>query len=335
MSVRIATCWRPIPARVGEEHAVTRLLKRHFTSVVQTNDTRLPLHEFDAILMLENGRWFPQILKQLADLRRTPGRPLLAVWHWEPLPLPSAAATPSPALSLREIAKIVLRDVRATDVYSNLAVLRRLRRDGWPDILSVSSRAWQEALAEHRIGSQWVPYGYEESDGQPIDGRRDIDALFLGALDVPRRRAIVDRLRRRGVNLVSCGSWFDKTMWGPERTRLINRAQAFLNIQRYPREVSAHRLILGMANKSLVISERIYRPEPYIAGEHYVEADAQEIPDVLEYYRRHPDERRAIVERAYRFVTETVTMESAVAQIAGLIEDRLSARFDRAGQSGT
>lgn len=335
MSLRIATCWRPIPARVDEEHAVTRLLRRHFADVVQTNDVHLPLHEFDAILMLENARWFPQILKQFAELKRTPRRPLLAVWHWEPLPLPSAAATPPPALSLREIAKIVLRDVRATDVYTNLAVLRRLRRDGWPDVLSVSSRAWQEALAEQGIGSQWVPYGYEETDGRPIDGPRDIDALFLGALDVPRRKTIVDQLRRRGVNLVSCGSWFDKTLWGPERTRLINRAEAFLNIQRYPREISAHRLILGMANKSLVISERVYRPEPFVAGEHYVEADAQDIPDALDYYRRHADERRAIVERAYRLVTGTLTMESSVARIAELIEDRFGARLDRAGQSGT
>ena len=58
---------------------------------------------------------------------------------------------PRPWLSVREMVKIMLRDVRATDVYTNLAALRRLSRQGSPDLLIVSSQAWQESLAEHGI----------------------------------------------------------------------------------------------------------------------------------------------------------------------------------------
>ncbi len=320
----IAVCWRPIPARAGEEHAVTRLLRQHSSRVIQTHDASLGLRAFDVVLLLENCGWFPKIRAELEVWKKDTERPLLVVWHWEPLPLPKAAGVPGPTLSAREIAKILMRDARATDVYTNLHNLRRLSREGWPVLLIVSSQAWQETLAERGISAQWVPYGYEDGDGiraagEP-DGERDIEALFLGALEIPRRRKIVKELRSRGVDLVATGSWFEKQLWGVYRTRLINRSQAFLNIQRYPGEIGAHRMILGMANQSLVISESIYKPAPFLPGEHYVEADVREMPDVLRYYRTHPTEREKIVDRAYRFVTQEFRMEASVSRILSLID---------------
>jgi len=315
-----AVCWRAIPARAGEEHIVTRLLRDRGHRAIQTPDTNLALHAFDVVLVLENCHWFSTIMGELAAMKGSARRPLLAVWHWEPLPLPRAAGVPLPRLSVREVAKIMLRDVRATDVYTNLAALRRLSREGWPDLLIVSSQAWQESLAERGIAAHWVPYGYEMGDGAPLVGPRDIEALFLGALEVPRRKRIIKELRRRGVDLIARGSWFDKELWADSRTRLINRAEAFINIQRYPAEVSAHRLILGMANKCLVISEPIYRPAPFIPGEHYVEAAVSEMPAALNYYRTHPAERDRIVDRAYRFVTEELTMETSISRVLSLVD---------------
>ena len=325
-AARIAICWRPLPALIHEEHIVSCLLRRHCRRVEQVGDVRLAPDEFDVVLILENSHWFPTVVSQFHAWKASPTRPLLAVWHWEPLPLPPAAGVPTPSLSLREMVKIVLRDRRATDIFTNLAELRRLRRDGWPDLLMVSSRAWQESLAQHGIPAHWVPYGYESGHGAPTGGQRDIEALFLGALSVPRRKKIIRDLWRRGVQLVAHGSWFDQRFWGDHRTRLINRARFFLNIQRYPREVSAHRLILGMANRSLVVSEPIYRAAPFVAGEHYVEAEARDMPEVLRYYREHPAEGEAIVDRAHRLVTETLTMESSVSRVVALIDQHLHAR---------
>jgi hypothetical protein len=274
--------------------------------------------------MLENCGWFSKILGALDARKNAAERPLLVVWHWEPLPLPRPAAVPRPRLSAREIAKILLRDARATDAYTNLRKLRRLSRAGWPFLLLVSSQAWQESLAEQGISAQWVPYGYEAGDGiraagEP-DGERDIEALFLGELGIPRRRKTFKQLRSLGVNLVVRGSWFQKQLWGEGRTRLINRSQAFLNIQRYPGEIGAHRMILGMANRSLVISEPIYKPAPFVPGEHYVDAEVREMPEVLRYYRAHPAERADLVDRAYRFVTQELRMETSISRILSLID---------------
>jgi hypothetical protein len=317
--LRIAVCWRPVAARAGEEHAVTALLRASGHDVVQTRDARLDVGALDVILVLENCRWFPKVFREFAIARRTARRPLLVVWHWEPLPLPRASGVSLPWLSGREIAKILLRDRRATDVYTNLLALRRLHQRGLPDLLALSSSAWKESLDRRGIPCEWVPIGYEDGDGTPLDIARDIEALFLGTLDVPRRRRIIRQLRRRGVDVAAHGSWFESSTWGADRTRLINRADAFLNVQRYPREISAHRLILGMANRSLVVSEPIYRPHPFVAGQHYVEVEVADMPDALRYYRTHRTERDRIVERAYRLVTEDLRMESSVAQLLALI----------------
>lgn len=299
---------------------MTRLLRERGHAVTQVEDSPLELDALDVVLLLENCRWFPAIVRQFSTRRPTARRPLLAVWHWEPLPLPTAAGVSRPSLSAREVAKIAFRDRRATDPYSNLSALRRLRRREWPDLLAVSSQAWRESLAERGISAHWVPYGYEPADGAPTDGDRDIQALFLGALSVPRRRRIIKQLRRSGIAVLAQGSWDDKACWGEARRRLMNRADAFLNIQRFPGEVSASRLILGMANKALVVSEPIYGPAPFVPGEHYVEAQSREFPEVLTYYRTHRAERDRIVEQAHRLVTEELTMARSVSRLLDLVE---------------
>ena len=70
-------------------------------------------------------------------------------------------------------------------------------------------------------------------------------------------------------------------------------------------------MILGMANRSLVLSEPIYKPAPFLPGKHYVEAEVREMPEVLRYYRAHHSERSEIVDRAYRFVTQELRMETS------------------------
>jgi hypothetical protein len=87
-----------------------------------------------------------------------------------------------------------------------------------------------------------------------------------------------------------------------------------------------------MANRALVVSEPIYRPTPFIPGEHYVEAEVCDMPATLDYYRTHRDERDRIVDRAYRFVTEELTMESSVSRILSLVGARIAmADSGRAG----
>ncbi|MGH9661033.1 MAG: hypothetical protein ACRD96_20970, partial [Bryobacteraceae bacterium] len=180
------------------------------------------------LCIVGNINWFPRLGRWL---EKTPPveRPFIALWHYEPLPPPRAAGLPRPRLSLAEIAKIALRDPRATDVFSNFSHLRSLVRRGIPDLVMVTTEGRREYLAERGIESQWVPLGWVSRFGRPLGRQRDIDVLFLGARNVPRRLQILRRLARSGLRVVEAGDWNDPACWGEPRVELLNRARILLN----------------------------------------------------------------------------------------------------------
>jgi hypothetical protein len=321
----ITLCRRTIPANRGEPNYVACLLEEAGHRVTQVTDEWLDLRAADLLWLAGNANWYPKICRQLMATPKAE-RPPVLIWHNEPLPPPQAAGLPRPRLHLREIAKILLRDARATDVYSNIFRLRQLARHGLPDLLIVSTRGRQEFLHEQGIRSVTVPLGYSADRGHDMGRARDIDVLFLGTLDVPRRRRFIRRLRRTGIDVLAMGSWFDASTWGDNRTELLNRTKILLNFGRYPGELSGLRLILGMANKALVISEPIYHPSPYVPGEHYVSATVEEMPQVIRYYLAHEEERQRIVDAGHRLVTEEVTLRHSVSRIQDLIRAHLGSR---------
>ena len=78
----------------------------------------------------------PGLLPQTAAAAPDPEerRPLVVVLHGEPLPPPRASGLPRwSSLNLAEIAKILLWDWRATDIYTNAFKLRRMMREGTID----------------------------------------------------------------------------------------------------------------------------------------------------------------------------------------------------------
>ena len=319
----ITLCYRPIQALKGKVHIVTSLLREAGYRVRQVSNEHLDLKGTDIVLMLTNANWFPVVCKQL-QITPKGERPFTVIWHAEPLPPPKSAELPQPLLNLREIGKILLRDRRATDVYTNYFRLRALREDGIPDLLLISTPGRQEFLAEHGLASTFVPLGYHPAeDGYDMGLERDIEVLFLGAPNIPRRKKLFRILRRSGVNLVTRGSWHDPDLWGEKRNRLLSRTKIFLNLQRYPGELPGMRLIMGMANRSLVISEPIYKPGRFIPGKHYISAKSDEMPEIIDYYLNHDGERERIATEGHNFVTRELTLERSISTILRLIAEHI------------
>jgi len=273
----------------------------------------------DWLVIVGNAAWFPGLLRRLLATPRQQ-RPFVLLWHFEPLPPARAAGLPLPWLNLREVAKIVLRDKRATDVYTNYLTIRRLHRAGIPDVLVLSSRGRQEFLAERGIPGHFAPLGCAPMMGRDLGIPRDIDVLFLGILNVPRRNRLLQALRKQHINLTAAGSWSDPALWGENRTRLLNRTKILLNFARTPGEFSGYRLALGMANKALVVSEPIYRPEPFVPGTHFVMAPPDEMAASIRHYLDAADERQVITETAARFVHEEATLQRSTERLVGLME---------------
>jgi hypothetical protein len=305
---------------IGE--MVQAQLRRAARSFNVSHDIARNIPESGLLWIQGNAAWFPNICRELR--RIPPGRrPLVLIWHCEPLPPPRAAGLPFPRLNLREIAKIILRDRRATDVYTNWFTLRSLHRDGIPGLLIVSAPGRRQFLAERGIESHFVPFGYDPAMGRDLGLPRDIDALFIGSLDVPRRNRILAELKRRGVNLTAVGDWSNPDFWGERRVELLNRAKILLNFSRTPAEYSGARILLGLANKSMVISEPIFDPAPYVPGRHFVMAPVDEIPALVRHYLADETARARIVEEGHRLATTQLTMEQSVNRILKLAADRL------------
>jgi nucleotide-binding universal stress UspA family protein len=237
------------------------------------------------------------------------------VCHSEPLPFPRDSGFPNPRLTLREIAKIALRDRRASDAYTNFFRLRQMRDRKGVDLIVVTSRSRQRFLEEKGIPSRFIPLGFHPGMGRKLDLGRDIDVLFIGTLDDTRHRRAIRFLRSNGVNVHALGSWKSREFWGEARTLLINRAKIFLNVQRHAGQYSGYRLLLGMGNNSMVLSEAIHDPFPYEPGVHYVSTALEQMPETILKYLSEDSARAAVADAGYDFVTTQLRMEKSVAAV--------------------
>ena len=279
----------------------------------------------DVVWIQGNINWFPRSRSLLLNSERH-GRPLVMVCHSEPLPFSRDSGFPNPRLTLREIAKIALRDRRASDAYTNFFRLRQMHERKAVDLIVVTSRSRQRFLEEKGIPSRFIPLGFHPGMGRKLDLGRDIDVLFIGTLDDTRHRRAIRFLRSNGINVHALGSWKSREFWGEARTLLINRAKIFLNVQRHAGQYSGYRMLLGMGNSSMVLSEAVHDPFPYEPGVHYVSTTLEAMPDTIRRYLSDDAARLSIAEAGYRFVTESLTMKASMRELVAAMEELLRTR---------
>jgi hypothetical protein len=306
----------------GKIGSVEELLAAAGYDAASVFDDSIEPSRADVVWVQGNINWYPRARRLLAALPE-PTRPKVLVWHSEPLPFPHGSGFPRPRLTVREIAKIILRDQRATDAYTNYYRLKQMHRRGLIDLCVVTSRSRQNFLAEKGIPSHFVPLGSHAGVGRRMNLDRDIDVLFIGTLDDSRHRSALKYLRANGINVEAVGSWKAGPSWGEPRTELINRAKIFLNIQRHAGQYSGYRMLLGLMNGAMVVSEPVHDPFPYEPGVHYVESTLETMPVAIPKYLSGESARSAIVANGHRFATETLTMENSMRQIINLMETML------------
>ena len=145
-----------------------------------------------------------------------------------------------------------------------------------------------------------IPLGSGQRHCVDLGLERDIDVLFLGTRDVPRRQRMICRLERAGVDVDVRGSWTDRSFWGDERLRLLNRTKILVNFGRFAGHLPGHRFVVAMGAGALVVSEPVYRPEPYVPGVHYSEAPPDELPAAIRRYLADDDARRNVAANGHQ-----------------------------------
>jgi hypothetical protein len=312
----------------AQRPALRMLLEAAGCSVEAASDRDATLDPGSVLFMRGTPTLFPHALRRL---REGPARdrPIVVLWHQEPLPPPRISGLPAPLRLPRrsDVGFALGRPVRVTRPSTNLETVCELARAGLLDVLAVSTLWQRQVLEEHGLPSHFVPIGWEPALGKDLRGERDIDILVLGDARVARRRLVLARLRARGVVPVVAGDWSPgRGVWGAERMALLNRARILLSIPRQRGWFAGLRFLLGMANGALVVSEDVYAPAPYVPGTHFVSAPVRELPGVLHRYLADEEARARIAEQARLFVTTELTMERSVARLVELIANVLTAR---------
>jgi hypothetical protein len=191
-----------------------------------------------------------------------------------------------------------------------------LHRRGLLGGLAVSAKSRAAYFDRHGLEPIVAPIGYHPSiHGRDMGQKRDIDAIFFGAMHGKRRERLVGQVKKdlgkRGIELdVRCDRFY-----GEERTRVLNRAKTVLNIFQYSSDIVALRFSFCAANKVLMVSEPVVDQEPFVPGRHFVTAPVERLAETIEFYITNESRRREIVEEAYRLVTEEYTMQKMVDRI--------------------
>ncbi|MCR4412601.1 MAG: glycosyltransferase, partial [Thermoguttaceae bacterium] len=164
------------------------------------------------------------------------------------------------------------------------------------------------------VPAEYVPLGYAPSaEAQETgDGRRDIDVLFLGHHSAKRARFFAQhapRLAAWNCHLVLNDVQEPRLagtpgfVSGQARSQLLRRARILLNLHSAKRHYFEwQRALYAMANGCLLVSETSQGAEPLVDGQHLVFADEEQLMDRCEEYLRDEPKRRALADRAYRFL---------------------------------
>lgn len=202
---------------------------------------------------------------------------------------------------------------------------------GNTDVQLVVNAAALPIYAAHGLRAAYWQCGFEPTTGAyHIPPERAPDVLFMGS-NYGNRVQLISALTSLKVNLHLVGSgWvnypaFNKgnTTYDFELSTAIRRAAKIeVGDNQWWTDTGfiSNRAFESLAaGGALLLHERVDQLERYTglaAGEHYVEwTDYADLKAKIDYYLSHEDERRAIVERAHKFVTERCSFNARVAEL--------------------
>lgn len=207
----------------------------------------------------------------------------------------------------------------------------------FPGLVAIN-RCSVEALHERNVTVQHIQLGYtalwDVWHGQP--GPRPVDITYLGAED-PRRDSL----------LAGYGRW-----WWPRRTAILapklapkNRQSEdylvdhakYAHLRQSKILVNLHRegssafewvrVLQAMANGCVVVSEPSHDHAPLVPGRHFIAADADSIPHVVEILLQQPERLEAMRMSAYEAIRNDLDMAAAARRLIETAE-RLRAATD-------
>jgi len=167
-----------------------------------------------------------------------------------------------------------------------------------------------------------LPLGYHpvlEQTDTAAKLERDIDICLLAAKTDRREEFVAANaafFATRNCHLRLVPIEFAKTeetrtyLPIPQRNALLQKTKVLLNVHYSDlRYFEWHRALIALANRCCLVTESCQGFEPFVPGEHFVMAKADDLTACCEYYLKHEDEREAITEAAHKFMRERFTQK--------------------------
>jgi GT2 family glycosyltransferase len=195
----------------------------------------------------------------------------------------------------------------------------------------------REGVAEFRrrgIPALHAPLGYSplmEAPAIPDHADRPVDVLFIGHSSA-RRQAFfarhADFFASRHCRIVladvSRPRHADTPGYyaGANRLSLLASSKILVNIHSTDRPYfEAHRAILGISNRSLLVTETSRFTAPLVAGHHFVMDDLDELPAVMERLLADSTTLSGMARAGYDFVTREMTMGATCRSLLAATND--------------
>lgn len=284
----------------------------------------------DTVLAIGSVFLYPRLVARAPSTRRV-------LWHVEPLPGMMEAAGGGihrwlPTGKLLDLARTALPPVvrtaawrrwreQAANVREPLNNLAQLRRHAAAfDRIVIDAHARAQGAHDAGIPVEVVPFGYHESYAGPIGARaeRDIAVVALGNVDpVARRQRIVTaleaELRQSGIALTRIGG----QVYGAQRRAILERARVSVDIHRIPGGYPLYNFILASAAGAALVTEPLTRPEPLVAGVHYIEAPEAELAAAARDLLNDEARRQRMVEAAQALLTAELDLRQTLPRALG------------------
>jgi hypothetical protein len=190
-----------------------------------------------------------------------------------------------------------------------------------------------EELKRRGVEAEHVPLGHVPSwdcwGGEP-ETERPVDLLFLGGFSERRAQilaecadsplieeAAVHMTESTKPHLASSRSFLS----GERKWRALAEAKVVLNVHRTALPyLEWHRVIGAILNGCVVVTEHVIGAEPLVPGEHYVSANYENLPAVLDGLLADPERMEKIRGAAYRRLLEEVPLARTTEGLEKAIE---------------
>ena len=208
---------------------------------------------------------------------------------------------------------------------------------GWMQVFADSSIIYAGIHRKNGLPAVYAPWGATRGWYADLGLERDIDVLWLGKRGTKRRSMLLDRVKRElkphGVRMYIADGEERPFIYGEERTKFANRAKITLNLTRTWYDDNFSRFAMIIPNHSLVVSEPLLAHCPsYKPGVHYVSAPIERLSETILFYLEHESERQALVESAYRMVTQELPFKSSIGTIMNQVRSIKEEKFSRNGR---